>query len=167
MTAEELLRQVRARGGTFQVSEESRLKVQAPSPLPDAVMEELRQHKDDILALLADETPASTIAGADRADTAKLLAWAAQAAEAGMTLTEPVQFLETPLRPCNTIAVGRYCRDRLMYLSMARSNRATGGWGRFTPEWWTEMEAQSLQTLGALKTAIEVADQHGICEWRR
>lgn len=55
MTAEELLRQVRARGVTFQVLEENRLKVLASSPLPDGMMEELRQHKPDILALLAGE----------------------------------------------------------------------------------------------------------------
>ncbi len=31
----------------------------------------------------------------------------------------------------------------------------TGGWGRFTPEWWTEMEVQALQALAALKAATD------------
>jgi len=167
MIAEELLRQVRARGATFQVVEESRLKVQAPSPLPDAMMEELRLQKTAILDLLAGEIPAGTIAEAVQADTADLLAWAAQAAEEGLTLPEPVQFLEIPLRPFTTTDVGRYCRDQLKFLTMARSNRATGGWGRFTPEWWTEMEGQSFRSLDALKSAIDDLDQQRQFSYRR
>jgi hypothetical protein len=158
MIAEELLRQVRARGATFQVLEESRLKVRASSPLPDGMMEELRQHKIAILALLADEPPETALAEVDQGETAKLLAWAAHAAETGVTLLKPVHFLETPLRPYTTAEVGRYCRDQLRCLAMARSNKVTGGWGRFTPEWWSEMEAQSIQALTALKATIEETD---------
>jgi len=158
MTAEELLRQVRARGATFQVVEESRLKVRASSPLPDGMMEELRQHKTAILALLADEPPATALSEVNRGETAKLLAWAAHAAETAITLLEPVHFLETPLRPYTTAEVGRYCRDRLRCLAMARSNKVTGGWGRFTPEWWNDMEDQSIQALTALKATIDETD---------
>ena len=158
MIAEELLRQVLARGATFQVVEDSRLKVRASSPLPDGMMEELRQHKTAILALLAGELPATTLSEVNRGETAKLLAWAAHIAEVGMTLPEPVHFLETPLRPYTTAEVGQYCRDRLRCLAMARSNKLTGGWGRFTPEWWNEMEAQSIQALNALKTTIDETD---------
>ncbi len=155
MTAEELLRQVRARGATFQVVEDSRLKVRASSPLPIGMMEELRQHKTAILALLADEPPETALAEVDQGETAKLLAWAAHAAETGVTLLKPVHFLETPLRPYTTAEVGRYCRDQLRCLAMARSNKVTGGWGRFTLEWWNEMEAQSIQALTALKATID------------
>ena len=158
MTAEELLRQVRARGATFQVVEESRLKVRASSPLPDGMMEELRQHKTAILALLADGPPANPLAEVSQGETAKLLAWAAQAAETGKTLLKPVHFLETPLRPYTTAEVGRYCRDRLRCLAVARSNKVTGGWGRFTPEWWNNMEDQSIQALAALKATIDGTD---------
>ena len=158
MTAEELLRQVRTRGATFQVVEESRLKVRASSPLPIRIMEELRQHKTDIIALLADEPSANTLSEVNQGETAKLLAWAAHAAEVGMTLLEPVHFLETPLRPYTTAEVGRYCRDRLTCLAMARSNKVTGGWGRFTPEWWNDMEDQSIQALAALKATIDGPD---------
>ena len=45
MTVEEVMKQARARGATFQVLEKTRLKVHASSPLPDAMMEELRQHE--------------------------------------------------------------------------------------------------------------------------
>ena len=113
MTAEELLRQAHARGATFQVLAESRLKVQAPAPLPDAMMEGLRQQKAEILALLAAETSANLPTMVEQRDNAYLLAWAAHAAEVGLTLPEPVHFLETPLRPFTTTEVGRYCRDHL------------------------------------------------------
>ena len=159
MTAEELLRQVRARGATFQVLEESRLKVQAPSPLPEAMMEELRLNKAAILALLAGETSADSSARVSQGESANLLAWAAGAAEAGLTLQEPILFLETPLRPYTTTEVGRYCRDRLRFLSMAQSNRVTGGWGRFPPEWWTEMESKGIAALAALKSATDEATE--------
>ena len=74
-----------------------------------------------------------------------------------MVLPQPVQFLETPLRPYTTTDAGRYCQGQLNFLSMARSNRVTGGWGRFTAEWWTEMETQALSALAALKAATEAA----------
>ena len=150
MTAEELLREVHARGATFQVLEENRLKVRASSPLPTEMMEELREHKTAILALLADEYPANVIASENQ----DLLAWAAAAAEDGLTLPEPVQFLEAPLRPFTTAEVGRYCRDQLRILFMARSHRATGGWGRFTAEWWTDMESNAIGALTALRLSI-------------
>jgi hypothetical protein len=157
MTTEELLRQARARGATFQMIEESRLRVQAPSPLPENLMAELRQHKTRILSLLASETMTNLPARIGQEDIECLLAWAAHAAETGLTLGKPFRFLESPLRPHTTAQVGRYCREQLRYLSLARSNRVTGGWGRFTPEWWQEMETKALQALSALKAATEEA----------
>ena len=157
MNTDELLREARARGATFQVIEESRLRIRAPSPLPEDLMAELRQHKATILSLLAGETTTNLPARVGQEDIDCLLAWAAQAAETGLTLREPVRFLESPLRPYTTDEVGRYCRDQLKYLSLARSNRVTGGWGRFTPEWWQEMETKVLQALSALKAATEEA----------
>ena len=121
------------------------------------MMERLRYHKATILSFLAGETAANSPA-VERRDTSNLLAWADLAAETGLTLPEPVHFLETPLRPYTTTEVGRYCRDRLKCLAMARSNKVTGGWGRFTPEWWTEMETQSIQALTALKASIDETD---------
>lgn len=159
MTVEEVMKQARARGATFQVLEKTRLKVHASSPLPDAMMEELRQHKVAILDLLAGETVANALAGQNQSETANLLAWAAGAAEAGLTLEEPILFLETPLRPYTTAEVGLYCRDRLKFLSLARSNRKTGGWGRFPPEWWKNMESKAIAALSALKSATDEATE--------
>jgi hypothetical protein len=164
MNTDELLREARARGATFQVIEEGRLRVQAPSPLPEDLMAELRQHKTRILSLLAGETAASLSERMGQEDIDRLLAWAAHAAEVGLTLPEVVQFWETSLRQITTAQVGRYCRDQLKYLSLARSNRATGGWGRFTPEWWQGMGAKALQALSAIKAAMEEAGlvSHGL-----
>ncbi|HZA23477.1 MAG TPA: hypothetical protein VFA32_12900, partial [Dehalococcoidia bacterium] len=109
MNTDELLRQARTRGATFQVIEEGRLRVQAPSPLPEDLMAELRQHKTRILSLLAGETAASMPKEMGQEDIDRLLAWAAHAAEVGLTLPEVVQFWETPLRQITTAQVGRYC----------------------------------------------------------
>jgi hypothetical protein len=151
MNAEEVLRQARSRGATFHVMESGRIKVQAPSALPDELMEGLRHNKAAVLALLSGEAPKQ----AEPAGPTEMLAWAAHAAESGLVLPQPVHFLEIPLRPYTTTQVGRYCKQKLQFLALARSNRVTGGWGRFTPEWWQEMEAEALQALTALKAAID------------
>ena len=157
MTAEELLRQVRARDAILQVLGESRLKVRGSSPLPTGMMEELREHKVPILALLMDEPPTMTPTLVSQEGSSHLLAWAAAASEDGLVQPEPVQFLETPLRPFTTAEVGRYCRCQMRILFMARSHRAISGWGRFTAEWWREMESQAIGALAALRSAIEVS----------
>ena len=54
MIAEELLRQARSQGAVFKVLGSGRIKILADSPLPAALMEELRQHKKDIGILLAE-----------------------------------------------------------------------------------------------------------------
>lgn len=51
--AEELLRRARSQGAAFRVLESGRINVLADSPLPDTLMAELRQHKQDIMVLLA------------------------------------------------------------------------------------------------------------------
>jgi len=161
MIADELLQRARALGATFYVLESSRLKVRAPSPLPEELMAALRLHKATILPRVAGETTPNWPGGTARKDTGSLLAWAAEAAETDLTLPEPVQFLEAPLRPYTTAEVGLYCRQQLKYLSLARSNRATGGWGRFTLEWWTEMEVKSIEALAALKASVGERDSQG------
>ncbi len=82
-----------------------------------------------------------------------------------MTLPETAQFREDPLRPYITADAGRFPREQLKYLSVARSNRATGGWGMFTPEWWTEMEANTIEALTASKAAIDETNTRGE-EWQ-
>ena len=52
MIAEELLRQARTQGASFELMKSGRIKILADSPLPETLMAELRQHKDDIRVLL-------------------------------------------------------------------------------------------------------------------
>ena len=132
-----------------------KLLLEPGSKVPPELVPDLQRCKLEILQLLTGPPPSFDYA------TAHLLAWAAHAAEVGLILPEPAHFLETPLRPYTTAEVGRYCRDRLRCLAVAQSNKATGGWGRFTPEWWGEMEVQSIQALTALKSAVDGADTQG------
>ena len=150
MTAEELLNEARSLGADFQVLESGGIKVHAASPLPNELMCELRDQKAAVAALLT---------APSKEDTEELLSWAAQTAEAGLVLPEPVRFREAPLRPFRTAEVGRYCRDQLKILFMVRSNRVTGGWGRFTPEWWTNIERRTVESLAALKAATDAANR--------
>ena len=140
---------VKAQGG--------KLLLEPGSRVPSDLVPEIRQHKQEILEMLAEPLLADD-------STALLLSWASQAAETGLTLGEPVRFQETPLRPYTTAQVGRYCRDQLKYLPLARSNRVTGGWGRFTPQWWQDMESRALQALIAIKAAMDEAGlvPHGL-----
>lgn len=148
MTPEAILKRLDELGISARASGD-KLRVEPGSRVPPELVPEIRQHKQGILELLGVTSLSD--------DTTHLLAWAAQAAEAGTVLTEPVHFLETSLRPYTTTQVGRYCREQLRYLALARTNRATGGWGRFTPEWWQEMEAAALQALSAIKAAVDQA----------
>ena len=155
MAAQEVLHQLRSLGISVRADGDS-IIVNPASRVPPYLKTEIREYKGAILALLDPPVPDSDDA------TAQLLAWAAHAAEVGLTLPEPVHFLETPLRPYTTTEVGRYCRDRLKCLGVARSNKVTGGWGRFTPEWWSEMEVQSIQALTALKATIDETGTQGV-----
>ncbi len=130
-------------------AEGNKLLLEPGSKVPPELVPDLQRCKREILQLLTGTPPSFDYA------TAYLLSWAAQAAEVGLTLPEPVHFLETPLRPYNTAEVGRYCRDQLTAIAMARSNRVTGGWGRFTPEWWSEIEVNSIEALVALRAMMD------------
>ena len=51
-----LVRQAQALGAVFSVPEPGRVHIEAPEPLPDVLMESLRQHKDEVLAHLRRRT---------------------------------------------------------------------------------------------------------------
>ena len=127
MTPEAILKRLDELGISARASGD-KLRVEPGSRVPPELVREIRQHKQEILELLGVSSPS--------ADITHLLGWAAQAAESGLVLPQPVHFLETQLRPYTTTQVGRYCKQKLQFLAVARSNRVTGGWGRFTPEWW-------------------------------
>ena len=88
----------------------------------------------------------------------QLLAWAAEVAEADVTLATPITYRETPLRPITTTQVSRVTRTYLKTVAMAKIHRATGGWGRFTPKWWDGQANEALGALKALRTAMAEAN---------
>jgi hypothetical protein len=55
MTPLELLERVQSFGARLTVPEAGRIHIEAPEPLPDELMAELRQHKVELLALLRQE----------------------------------------------------------------------------------------------------------------
>ncbi len=68
-TAPALVREVRAAGGQIALAD-GRLKLTAPAPLPDGLVDELRTHKAEVLSFLQGQ--ASLRWGAE---TAALIAW--------------------------------------------------------------------------------------------
>jgi len=88
----------------------------------------------------------------------QLLAWAAEFAEADVTLATPITYLETSLRPITTAQVSQSIRRYLKTVASAAIHRATGGWGRFTPEWWAEQANEALGALKALRSAMAEAN---------
>lgn len=56
MTVETLLESIQAAGGTIEPRGD-RLRVNAPSPLPDDLLSELRVHKAELMALLRGKLP--------------------------------------------------------------------------------------------------------------
>ena len=88
----------------------------------------------------------------------QLLAWAAEFAEADVTLVSPITYLETSLRPITTAQVSQSIRRYLKTVASAAIHRTTGGWGRFTSEWWAEQANESLGALKALRSAMAEAN---------
>ena len=88
----------------------------------------------------------------------QLLAWAAEFAEADVTLATPITYLESPLRQIATTQASRATRTYLKTVAMAKIHRATGGWGRFTPEWWSRQANEALGALKALRSAMAEAN---------
>jgi len=88
----------------------------------------------------------------------QLLAWAAEFAEADVTLASPITYLETSLRPITTAQVSQSIRRYLKTVASAAIHRATGGWGRFTSEWWAEQANEALGALKALRSAMAEAN---------
>ena len=86
-----------------------------------------------------------------------LMAWAAEFAEADVTLATPITYLETSLRPITTAQVSQSIRRYLKTVASAAIHRATGGWGRFTPEWWDGQANEALGALKALRSAMAEA----------
>ena len=88
----------------------------------------------------------------------QLMFWASELGQADMTLAIPITYRETPLRPITTTQVSQSVRRCLKTVARAEIHRATGGWGRFTPEWWDGQANQALGALKALRSAMADAE---------
>ena len=85
----------------------------------------------------------------------ELLAWANQLAEEDIVLSGPLVYVEAPMRTVTTNRASWYVVQYLRNISFARLNRATGGWGTWTSEWWEAREDETLGALSALRNAME------------
>ena len=88
------------------------------------------------------------------AEQQHLLAWAAEVAEADVTLVSPITYRETSLRPITTSQVSQSIRRYLKTIASAEIHRATGGWKNYPPEWWDGQANQALGALKALRSAM-------------
>ena len=88
----------------------------------------------------------------------QLMLWASELGQADKTLAIPITYRETPLRPITTTQVFRVARTYLKTLARAKIHRTTGGWGRFTAEWWDGQANEALSALKALRSAMAAAN---------
>jgi hypothetical protein len=152
MGAAEMIHTLESLGISVQ-AEGSKLLLEPGSLVPADLIPQIRLYKSEILELLAAPDPSDDAA-------ARLIAWARELAEQCMVLSQPVTFVETPLRTITTVRVSHHASVHLRTLAMARTNQVTGGWGRFTREWWQGQEKAALHALAALREAMEqVQDQ--------
>ena len=91
----------------------------------------------------------------------QLMLWASELGQADKTLAIPITYRETPLRPITTTQVSQSIRRYLKTVARAEIQRATGGQGRFTPEWWDEQANQALGALKALRSAMADVPSEG------
>ena len=128
-----LLAKAQELGATFISGEGDRLKVQAPAPLPQNLVEELKEHKPEILALLRERDPLA-VSGSIEQDVAAL--FFPEEERQGWLVLEvkrPERYPVAPvsLRPELTVAdvqrfVDSTIRDLLVYV-MAK-NRGSDHW---------------------------------------
>jgi len=97
----------------------------------------------------------------DDLERQQLLSWASELAETDKTLARPIRYLETSLTPITTTQVSQSIRRYLKTVASAEIQRATGGQGRFTPEWWDEQANQALGALKALRSAMADVPSEG------
>ncbi len=128
-----LLAKAQELGATFISGEGDRLKVQAPAPLPQDLVEELKEHKPEILALLRERDPLA-VSGSIEQDVAAL--FFPEEERQGWLVLEvkrPERYPVAPvsLRPELTVAdvqrfVDSTIRDLLVYV--IAKNRGSGHW---------------------------------------
>ena len=145
-----------------------RIRLEPGSLVPRDLADELRRHKNEVIDYLhrgsqereayargakdsqVDPTDCSSAGEVQ----ARLLAWASETAEEGIVLANPVRYVEALLRTVETVRVSDYATSYLRTIAYARLHQATGGWDRWTPQWWKERESQAMGALHALRNAV-------------
>jgi hypothetical protein len=81
-------------------------------------------------------------------DPSGLLTWAKNLSEQKLVLSEPVCFMEGPLRPLQVTNVSEYAAERYETIYFCRGWLEKGsGWGFFTHDWWLTMEKEAMNAL--------------------
>jgi hypothetical protein len=130
-----------------------RIRYAPKSRTPADLVEALRKNKCDLLLYLRKKPEDTTY------ENRNLLAWASYLAEQDLMFTEPVSYVEAPLRTVTTSRVSWYAARYLASITYARLQQQNGGWGIFTSRWWQDRENEALNALCNLRkvlTSIEV-----------
>ena len=87
----------------------------------------------------------------------EMLAWASELADQKLILATEICFAETPLRPITITEVSKYAVAHLMFIAKSILEQQAGGWHIWTSEWWTQQEHAALDSLSALRKAMEIS----------
>ncbi len=148
MSVETIIRQAHDLGITLRVAGD-RIEYAPRASAPGDFVEALRRQKAEVIAFITQQGATAGVS-----PEAALLSWASELAEQDSVLSEPVQFVEAPLRTISTGRVSWYAAQYLRTITFARQERQLGGWGRWTPTWWKQREQEALGALAALRDAL-------------
>ena len=169
MNAPEIVQQAQELGISL-VLRGDRILYTPKSRTPVELVAALREHKQELVRYLSQqEEYASGMPVQDpgisrnsdsqepvaKAETHHLLAWASELAEQDVVLPKPLTYVEAPLHTITTERVPHYAAVYLRSISLAHSNKRTGGSGTLTQDWWRRQEKEAVQALLALREAME------------
>ena len=112
----------------------------------------LARNKQEIMKLLSEQKVRER-------ETQELLSWAARLVKQHRILGEPLEFVEKLKTRITKKDVSEYAKDRLMTISYCRSSQYSGGMGRWSVEWFRDMELDAVLALANLKKALEAVDE--------
>jgi hypothetical protein len=145
MNAEAIVQRARELGITLIVVGD-RIRYTPKSITPDDLVEELREHKPEVMSYLRQ---IGQIQGLP-----DVLDWASHLAEDNITLSSPVRYVEVQPRTVTTCRVSWYATHYLGEIAYSRLEQGNEGWGIFEPSWWQEREQEALNALTNLRNAM-------------
>ena len=150
-TALEIVHRVRLLGADLLVDGD-RLQLDAPSDFPEELIDQIREHKADVLKLVVNQAHEENL---QDSDIEELLAWATGLSDRDIVLDDKVAYVEAPLCTVTTSRISFYARTYLRTIAASRVCQTTGIWRPPTPEWWQERETEAVAALIALREALE------------